>query len=213
MSRIAVWDLPTRIFHWLAVLLIPALWWTGKNEKLEVHMLLGQTMLCLVLFRLIWGLLGSSTARFGGFVRGPRTIAAYLGGRVEAGIGHNPVGALSVLAMLLALSVQVGLGLFASDDDGLYSGPLSHFVGEDAAEEIAELHETNFYVICALIGLHLAAILFYVAVKRDNLVTPMVTGARAATLGTEPMVAAPAWRFLLAAGLAVALTWWIASGL
>lgn len=213
MSRIAIWDLPTRIVHWLFVLLIPALWWTAEEEIFDIHMLLGQTMLFLVLFRLLWGLLGSSTARFGGFVRGPRTIFAYLGGRVKAGIGHNPIGALSVMAMLLALSIQVGLGLFANHDHGLYSGPLAHLVSEDASETLGERHETFFYVLLALIGLHLAAILFYLMVKRDNLVAPMVTGAREAALGTEAMVAAPAWRLLLALGLAGALTWWIASGL
>ena len=145
MSRIAVWDLPTRIVHWLIALLIPALWWTAEEEIFEIHMLLGQTMLFLVLFRLLWGVLGSSTARFGGFVRGPATILAYLGGRVKAGIGHNPVGALSVMAMLLALSIQVGLGLFANHDHGLYSGPLAHLVSEDASETLGERHETFFY--------------------------------------------------------------------
>ena len=213
MSRIAVWDLPTRIVHWLIALLIPALWWTAEEEIFEIHMLLGQTMLALVLFRLLWGVLGGSTARFAGFVRGPRTILAFLGGRVKAGLGHNPVGALSVVAMLLALSIQVGLGLFANHDDGLYSGPLAHLVGDDASDTLGERHETFFYVLLGLIGLHLAAILFYLLVKRDNLVAPMITGARAAPAGAAPMITAPLWRLLLAIGLAAALTWWIASGL
>ncbi len=213
MNRVAIWDLPTRIFHWLVVILIPAQWWTAEEEMMEIHILLGQTMLGLILFRLLWGLLGSSTARFSGFVRGPRTILAYLGGRVKAGIGHNPIGALSVLAMLGALALQVTMGLFASDEDGLYSGPLSHFVSYDTAEEIGEIHHEFFNVILGLIGLHLAAILFYLVVKRDNLIAPMITGGRDAAAGTEPMVAAPAWRFMLAAGSAAALTLWIASGL
>lgn len=213
MKRIAIWDLPTRVFHWLIVLLVPALWWTAEEEMMDVHMLLGQTMLGLILFRIFWGLLGSSTARFSGFVRGPRAILAYLGGRAKAGVGHSPIGALSVMAMLGALAVQVGLGLFASEDDGLYQGPLSHFVSYDTAEEIAEIHEAWFNVILALIGLHLAAILFYLLVKRDNLVGPMVTGGRDGGEGEAPMAPAPAWRFLLAAGAALGLTLWIASGL
>lgn len=213
MSRIAIWDLPTRIVHWLIALLIPALWWTAEEEIFDIHMLLGQTMLFLVLFRLLWGVLGSSTARFAGFVRGPATILAYLGGRVKAGIGHNPVGALSVMAMLLALSIQIGLGLFANHDHGLYSGPLAHLVSEDASETLGERHETFFWILLGLIGLHLAAILFYLVVRRDNLVAPMVTGARDAPPGTAAMVAAPVWRLLLALALAGALTWWIASGL
>lgn len=212
MNRIAVWDLPTRIFHWLVVLLIPALWWTAEEEIFDVHMLLGQVMLGLIFFRLLWGLLGSSTARFSGFVRGPGAILAYLSGRVKAGVGHNPIGALSVMAMLLVLSIQVGLGLFANHDDGLYSAPLAHLVSEDASETLGDRHETMFNVLLVLIGLHLAAIAFYLVVKRDNLVTPMISGARKAPAGTEPMISAPAWRFLLAAGLAIALTLWIVNG-
>lgn len=212
MKRIAVWDLPTRFFHWLVVLLIPVMWWTAKNDRMEIHILLGQVMLGLILFRLIWGLIGSSTARFVGFVRGPGAILRYLRGQWQ-GIGHNPLGALSVLALLGALVVQVGLGLFASDDDGLYQGPLSHFVSYETAEEIAELHEAWFDVILVLIGVHLAAILFYLVVKRDNLVGPMVTGGRLSRGEEQAMTAAPAWRLLLAAGLASALTLWIASGL
>lgn len=213
MNRIAVWDLPTRVFHWLVVLLIPALWWTAEEEIFDIHMLLGQVMLGLILFRLLWGLLGSSTARFSGFVRGPGAILAYLGGRVKAGIGHNPIGALSVMAMLLVLAVQVGLGLFANHDDGLYSAPLAHLVSEDASETLGERHETMFDVLLVLIGLHLAAILFYLVVKRDNLVGPMITGGRAGKEGEAAMVAAPLWRFLLAAGIAIALALWIANGL
>lgn len=213
MNRIAIWDLPTRAFHWLVVLLVPLQWWTAEEEMMDLHILLGQVMLGLILFRLIWGLIGSSTARFSGFVRGPRRILTYLRGSEKAGVGHNPLGALSVIALLALLAVQVGLGLFASDEDGLYQGPLSHHVSLDASETLAERHETMFDVLLVFIGLHLAAILFYLLVKRDNLVGPMVSGGRASREEEVPMVAAPAWRFLLAAGAALALTLWIASGL
>ena len=211
-GSVRVWDLPVRLFHWAAVLLIPAMWWTAENEKIELHIQLGQIMLGLILFRLLWGLLGSSTARFSGFVRGPRGIFAYLRG-AKAGLGHNPIGALSVLAMLAALAVQIGLGLFASDEDGLYQGPLSYHVSAETAETLTDRHETWFYVILALIALHLAAILYYLLIKRDNLVTPMVTGSRKGAAGEGAMVPAPFWRFLLAAGLAaggaVAIFGWL----
>lgn len=212
MNRIAIWDLPTRAFHWLVVLLIPAMWWTAKNDRMEIHILLGQLMLGLVLFRIFWGLIGSSTARFASFVKGPAAVLDYLRGTWR-GIGHSPFGALSVVAMLLVLAMQVGLGLFATDKDGLNQGPLSHHVSFDTAETLADRHETMFNVLLVLIGLHLAAILFYLVVKRDNLVGPMVSGGRPPRGGQQAMTPAPAWRFFVAAGLAAALTLWIASGL
>ena len=204
---IPVWDLPVRLFHWLVVLLVPLMWWTAEEEMMDLHMLLGKTMLFLVLFRLIWGLIGSSTARFASFVRGPAAIRRYLRGEQRAGVGHSPVGALSVIALLAVLSMQVGLGLFASDEDGDYAGPLSHWVTFDTAETLAERHEQMFYVLLGLIGLHLAAILFYLIVRRDNLVTPMIIGARPD--GEGAMVAAPAWRLAAAVALAGLGTWMI----
>ena len=126
---VRIWDWPTRIFHWLLVLLIPALWWTAENERTELHIQLGLITLALILFRILWGFLGSSTARFANFLKGPRGIAAYFGGRASGAVGHNPLGGWSVIAMLALLAAQVGLGLFASDEDGLYMGPLSLWLG------------------------------------------------------------------------------------
>jgi cytochrome b len=203
--KVRIWDLPVRLFHWAIVLLVPAMWWTAENEKTELHILLGQVMLGLLLFRILWGVLGSSTARFAGFVRGPGKILAYLRG-AGAGIGHNPIGALSVLAMLAALAVQVGLGLFASDKDGLYQGPLSYHVSAETAETLTDRHETWFYVLLALIVLHLAAILYYRLVRRRDLIMPMVTGRGAAGDDGAAMIPAPWWRFPVAAALAAGAT-------
>jgi cytochrome b len=211
MSRIAVWDLPIRAFHWLTVALIPALWWTAETHRLDLHYLLGALMLGLLLFRIIWGLIGSSTARFTGFVGGPRTIIAYLRGRKPAGVGHNPLGALSVLLLLFLIANVVGLGLFASDEDGLAPGPLAHLISYDAAHILAERHEQLFWILVAFIAVHVGAILFYLVVKRDNLVAPMVSGGRAGADGETAMVAAPAWRFAVAAALSVGMTWAIFS--
>lgn len=207
MSRVRVWDAPIRTFHWLVVLLVPLMWWTAEEEMMDLHMLLGSIMLGLILFRLIWGLIGGSTARFSSFVRGPAAIRDYLAGRWR-GVGHNPLGALSVIALLLLLAVQVGLGLFTSDEDGLYSGPLAHLVSYDASETLAERHETMFYVLLVFIGLHVAALLFYLILRRTDLVTPMVTGRGAASEeGVPALEPAPAWRFVFAAGLAALLAW------
>ena len=207
--RVRIWDLPIRIFHWLLVLLMPILWWTAEEEMLVEHRIAGYAMLGLLVFRLLWGLIGSSTARFSGFVRGPRAVIAYLSGRAGHAVGHNPLGALSVMALLALLSLEVGLGLFATDEDGIAPGPLSHLVSIDAAEEIAELHEDLFDVLLVLIGLHVAAILFYAIFKRNNLVGPMITGSGEAPEGTAPMAVAPAWRFYAAAAFAAIVTFWI----
>lgn len=211
--RVKIWDWPTRLFHWALVVLIGLQWWTAEEEMIELHILLGTIVLGLLLFRLLWGLIGSSTARFANFVKGPRGVVSYLNGSAAKVVGHNPLGGYSVMAMLGLLSVHVALGLFASDDDGIDSGPLSHLVDYDLAEEAADLHETSFDLLLVLIGVHVAAIVFYALIRRKDLVTPMLTGRGEADEGVAPMQDAPLWRFLLAAALAAALAWWIGTGL
>lgn len=210
--RVRIWDWPTRAFHWAIVCLVPLLWWTAEEEMMDRHRLLGLVMLGLLAFRILWGLIGSSTARFSTFLRGPRAVWAYLGGRAAHVLGHNPLGGWSVAAMLAALTVQVSLGLFASDEDGLVTGPLARFVSYDVAEEIAELHEAWFDVLLVLIGLHVAAILFYAIIRRRDLVGPMVTGRGTEPGGAAEMRPAPRWRLVLASALAAAFAWWIAKG-
>lgn len=202
---VRIWDLPVRLFHWAIVLLVPALWATHQWELMDVHILLGEIMLGLVLWRLLWGVLGSSTARFASFVRGPAAVLRYLRGGGKA-FGHNPLGGWSVVAMLLLLAVQVGLGLFAIDEDALFGGPLSHLVSYDAARTLAERHETIFWVLVGLIALHVGAILWYRIARRDDLVTPMITGRGDPVEGAGPLVPAPLWRFLLSVVLAASIT-------
>ena len=129
-----VWDRPTRVFHWALVLLFAVQWWSAKTDRIDLHVAAGLTLLGLLVFRLIWGFIGGSTARFSNFLKGPRAVAAYLKGRAAPGIGHNPLGALSVLAMLLLLAVQAGLGLFASDEDAIEGGPLSHWISYESSQ-------------------------------------------------------------------------------
>ncbi|HEY5204143.1 MAG TPA: cytochrome b/b6 domain-containing protein, partial [Roseiarcus sp.] len=111
-----VWDAPTRIVHWLLAALIPFSWWSAHNDHLPWHRLSGYSILGLLAFRVIWGFVGSSTARFRQFLSGPGQVRAYLGGRLGPIVGHNPLGGWSVLAMLTAIAVQVGLGLFSIDE-------------------------------------------------------------------------------------------------
>jgi cytochrome b len=211
--RARIWDLPTRALHWLLVLLIPFSWWSATHDHLSWHLLSGFTILGLLGFRLLWGVFGSPTARFARFLAGPRTVAAYVGGRLgRVAVGHNPLGGWSVAAMLLALATQVGLGLFSVDEDELYEGPLSRFVDFDTGRAIAHWHHKVFWVLVALIGIHLIAILVY-ALGRRNLVGPMITGVGRLAPGDQAPPLAPAWRMAAVALVAFAFTWIIAHGL
>jgi cytochrome b len=210
--KVRIWDLPVRLFHWAIVLLVPALWATHEWDLMDLHILLGEIMLGLVLWRLLWGVFGSSTARFAAFVRGPGAVLRYLKGKGGRAFGHNPLGGWSVVAMLLVLAVQIGVGLFASDEDGIYAGPLSrHMPDLDSAHGLVEWHETFFWILVGLIALHVLAILYYLIVKRDDLVTPMVTGRREAGETDAVLVPAPLWRFILSVMVAAGLTLLIAN--
>lgn len=213
MERIGIWDLPIRLFHWALVGLIAFSWWSAEEGHLDWHFWSGLAILSLLIFRLLWGLFGSSTARFANFVRGPKQVIAYLKDmRGWRGTGHSPLGALSVLIMLGAIAVQVGLGLFAIDKDGLFEGPLAYLISLEASEEIADLHEDWFNVLLILIGLHLAAILFYRLVLGKKLIGPMVTGSGAAEAGVEPMKRGRWWVALLCLAIGIAVTRWVIAG-
>ncbi|MDX2276636.1 MAG: cytochrome b/b6 domain-containing protein [Hyphomonadaceae bacterium] len=199
-----VWDWPVRLTHWLLAPLIAFSWWSAEIQRLDWHRLSGYLVLTLVIFRLLWGFVGSETARFDAFLRGPRAVVAYLRGQAARGIGHNPLGGWAVIAMILALAVQVGLGLFAVDVDGLESGPFAVFMSFDAGRAAAELHEWTFNAFVLLIALHLCAIAFYAVVQKKNLVGPMITGRQMSEVAAPRL--APHWRALLCFGIAGAAT-------
>lgn len=211
-TTIKLWDLPVRLVHWSLVLLMPALWWTGEEGDLDTHKLIGYAMLALVLFRLVWGLVGSATARFASFVKGPGAVLAYLRDQGAAGIGHNPVGALSVVLLLGLLAAQVGFGLIAQDVDGIESGPLNHLVSYDTAELARELHHLGFNLLLGLIAVHVLAIVWYRVAKRDDLVTPMVSGNKPLAVGTDQPKLAPLWLAVAVASASAAFAWWISLG-
>jgi cytochrome b len=176
-----VWDLPTRVFHWLLVLLIPASYVSMKLNKMDLHMALGHAMLALLLFRWAWGVIGSDTAKFTRFLGSPLAAFRHLAriGKREPDteVGHNAAGGWMVLAMLLLLSVQVGSGLCANDGGGS-EGPLAKYVGDTWSDRLSLVHEVNFKLVLAAIALHVLAVLAYAIVKRQNLVRPMVTGKK-----------------------------------
>ncbi|MDT7933049.1 MAG: cytochrome b/b6 domain-containing protein [Sphingomonadaceae bacterium] len=206
-TRVPVWDAGVRIVHWALVLLIPAAWWTIENHQLGRHKLIGYTIAGLLIFRLLWGLFGSPSARFATFVRGPRTVLAYLRGQgAEAPPGHTPLGALSVVAILALLIGHVSTGLFAVDTDGLESGPFAHFVSFDQGRWAARAHGVTFNLIVAMTALHVGAILFY-ALRGRPLVGAMLRGWRS---WGDPAAAArfaPWWRGVMLAVLSAVLVW------
>jgi cytochrome b len=208
-----VWDLPTRLFHWTLVVVVALAWWSAETDQQDLHLYLGYGALSLLLFRIGWGLFGSSTARFSSFVRGPSSVAKYVRARFNWPLaGHAPLGALSVLALLAMLFIMVGTGLFASDEDGLFSGPLAYLVSVDVADLLTELHEELFNVLLVLIGLHVAAILLYRLALGKNLLGPMITGKADLAPGVEPMRPGKWWVALICLVVAIAITRWIIGG-
>ena len=196
MNKILVWDLPLRLFHWSLVLLVVTSFVSAKigGNAMQVHLLAGYAILALLLFRILWGLLGGTHARFASFVRSPLAVIAYLKAlkqdQAEHHLGHNPAGAWSVILMLLALLAQAATGLFANDDIST-EGPLAKLVSKALSDRITGIHHLNVKLLLALIGLHLSAIAFYFFYKRENLVKPMLTGfkqtaARAVDAAQKP---------------------------
>lgn len=209
-TAIQVWDWPVRLTHWLFVLCIAVAWWSSEEREMEWHLYSGYTLLGLLIFRIYWGFAGSSSARFSNFLRGPAGVMSYLreSRETQREAGHNPLGGWSVAAMLALMLAQVVIGLFVTDVDGLESGPLSHLVSFSTSRTLAEIHEVLFNVILAVIGLHIAAILFYLLVKRDNLIVAMLTGRRR-DVRMKAMRPVPVWRVVPGIVLAVGVVWWI----
>jgi len=210
-----VWDLPVRLFHWALVALFASSWVSAQigGNAMQVHQLSGMSILALVLFRLLWGVLGSTRARFADFVRGPRAALGYgrelLRGRAPFSVGHNPLGGWMVLALLASLLVQAGTGLFANDDIML-EGPLVKHISKDTSDWLTGIHHVNSVVLLVLIVLHIAAVLFYLRVKRENLILPMLTGRKPLAPGREfePTHGGPLWlAALLLATCATAVAW------
>ncbi len=188
-------------------------WWSAETDRDNLHLWFGYAILLVLLFRLLWGLVGSSTARFGSFVRGPAAVLTYVRSRfrwVEP--GHTPLGALSVIALLGLLLFQVGSGLIALDEDGLFGGPLTHLVSIATSDAARELHEEAFDLLEILVVVHVAAILLYRLVAGLNLLGPMITGKADLAPGVQPMRQVPPLVPIACLLMAVAITGWIIAG-
>ena len=168
-----IWDASVRIIHWYLVLAVGVMWWSGEQGEMTLHQWVGCSILCLVLTRVLWGWFGSQPARFNTFVAGPRAIMSYLrsGGRYA---GHNPLGALSVLALLTLLLTQAASGLF-SQDDILFEAPFAYWAG-DWSGTLTEWHALNWMLLQGLIALHLLAVIWYQWHKKQPLIQAMVRG-------------------------------------
>jgi cytochrome b len=208
------WDWPVRAVHWAIVALLAVLLATAfaGNEWLVWHMRAGETVLALVLFRILWGFAGSRHARFSAFVRGPGRAFAYARSLIRPShaiyAGHNPLGGWMVVALLLALLVQAGLGLF-TNDDVLYEGPFVRYVSKELSDTLSTLHRRNAWVVITLASAHILAALAYLAAFRENLITPMVTGDKLlpAARASEATGATPHGRALVLLALCAIAVW------
>lgn len=180
--RVRIWDPALRAFHWLLAVLVIANWLLGKfgPNIMTLHFWLGYSIVALLAFRLIWGIIGPESARFSSLFHHPRSVTGYLRDMVKREPshwpGHNPLGALAVIAMLLVLIWQVGTGLIADPDDFVNVGPLADKVGSDVATKADAWHALGADLILIFVLMHIAAILFYRIWKNEDLIRPMLTG-------------------------------------
>ena len=180
-ERTRIWDLPTRLFHWLLAALVVLSFTTGKlsGDWLTWHFRSGYAIASLLLFRLLWGFAGSRYARFASFLPSPsriwRTVRSNESGAVPASAGHSAIGTLSVYALLIVLAVQVSTGVF-SNDGSFTEGPWAKFVSGAISDRLSTVHYYNHWLIAGLAALHVAAVAFYLLARKEDLLTPMLTG-------------------------------------
>lgn len=207
IRNVLVWDLPTRLFHWLLVIFVIISFVTGNigGNAMQYHEWGGFAILALLLFRLVWGFVGSRESRFVTFIYGPSAVIGYarilLRRNSVHHLGHNPLGGWSVIALLFTLLVQAVTGLFANDDI-LTEGPLFDWVGKATSDWLTKVHKLNQQVIIALVCVHVAAVFFYFFYKRQNLILPMITGVKPWQGAEVEPACGRTWLAALIAGLA-----------
>ena len=185
--RIKVWDLSTRVFHWGMIALLAALWWTAEEGHMEWHQICAYTLASMLIFRLIWGFIGSETSRFSHFVSSPKKAIQYIkdakSSKVNHNhIGHNPIGGYMVVMLLALLAAQFITGLYSTDDI-FTEGPLYSTVSGDIADSLTWLHKNIFYLILGLAVVHVIAVITH-SLKGDKIVPAMFTGKK--EVGEQP---------------------------
>lgn len=213
------WDLYTRLFHWLLVLLIIGAWFTAEFGDMELkwHKRNGYAIFILLMFRILWGIVGSSTARFRGFFYKPAKVISYFKTVHKASsdkyLGHNPLGSWMVFLLLFNLMIQLGTGLFATDELFAY-GPLSDYVNEALARKFTLAHELSFIALVIFIALHISAVFLYLLFRKDNLIKPMISGKKPVNSYKDSNEAsiAPLWLALICLTIAVFVVAFIITG-
>lgn len=200
-----LWDIPTRVFHWLIVCCLPMAWWSAETDNYEVHEWIGYTVITLVVTRIAWGFFGSEHSRFRDFVVGPAGVLAYLRGQGSRSVGHNPLGGWSVLALLSLLLLQAVSGLFNSDDV-LFSGPLYYAAESDFRDAMGVVHDVAFNVLLGLVCLHILAVLYYQLGRGQKLLGAMIRGRAEGREGLSAPV--PWWRALALLTVVGLFLWW-----
>lgn len=211
-QKIEIWDLPTRLFHWLLVITIALSYLTIEIGGIwaDWHAGLGALALGLIVFRLLWGFWGNQQARFSQFFPTPSRLIQYFRGEWQ-GLGHSPLGGLAVFALIGLTVIVVITGLFANDDITLF-GPLYPLVNQSFSDQLTGIHTIAFNALLVLIALHLLALAFYWLVKKNNLIKPMITGKKylkiphQANLNQTETKTKPAY-FLVSIALAVFIVW------
>lgn len=205
---VKVWDIWVRIFHWGLVALILFSWLSAElgGNWMIWHTQAGFLTAGLIIFRLIWGFIGSSRARFNRFVKGPKAISDYARGLDNKHyLGHNPLGALGVVILLTLISLQVITGLF-SNDDIFIEGPLAHLVSYDTSLALTDIHELIFNLIMLTVALHILAVVFYQRIRKQPLIQAMIHGRKPAIDTAKPTRFAPNWAVLAALTSSMAAT-------
>lgn len=190
--REKIWDPVTRLWHWILVLAVSLAWGFGEFMRfstIEWHFYCGYTVLGLMAFRLIWGFCGPQAIRFRALIPTPRSLFSYLrsmGARAPSGTpGHNPVGSLWIIGIIILLTAQASCGLFLVSDDFFESAPLAHMVSDAVSNRLTWWHKLIAKMLLAMVCLHLAAITFYYFWKKENLVIAMITGWKSVKKTTE----------------------------
>ena len=216
LVRVRIWDAPLRVFHWALLALVVfsvATAYVG-GSWMDWHMRSGYAIVALLAFRIAWGFLGTRHARFASFVRGPGAIVDYLktlrGGSHPVTVGHNPLGALSVLALIAVVGVQAGTGLFANDDI-LTEGPLAKLLSKAASDQATTVHYWNQWALYALVAMHVLALVAHRVRFGDDLVGPMIAGVKRLPprFAGEDGGPTPWGRAIVVTALAVAFAWYV----
>lgn len=214
MKSVLVWDWSIRVSHWLMVLLFTGLMITGRYDRdyFEYHFYFGYGLSALVVFRVIYGLYGSRYAKFSQFIKGPSAVISYLNvllkGTPKAHLGHNPIGALMVVALLLGMTLQWGSGLFHSD--GLFwTGPLNGYLSEEWLSRMGWIHHVLPNILLTLVGLHMGAVLYHELCLKERLVMAMIHGKKNTKQAPEYVVKTPRWGVIFALLMGLSWLFWL----